>query len=435
VKPPRTRPRQRVEAQRMRGSAVTPHRHLLAARASATRVVLLLLLLCSAAAPAAGQQNIQRDLRDSRTKLDSIQAERTRLQREMDQLRTRVRDASRELLNIERQRETSRSAMLELEFQTALLTESVEEVTRSHEETRLRLRQRNAAMQQRLRTIYKRGRLHSVQVLLTSTSFADLMNRYKYLHLMTMYDRRVIEDVTRLERQIAAQERELRETLQRMDLLRQEKTDEVTQLQRVEQQRQATLRQFRQQESRTASRITELEREQRQLTSAIADLERRRREEEARSATPSRPASITTRDLGTLQWPVDGNVVYRFGPDQKPNGIILKHQGIGIGAPAGTPVRSVESGVVEYASAFPGYGPTVIVSHGGGYRTLYLYLREISVRVGQQVPAGHVVGTVGGEQTAEGSHIEFQVRVPMGGASEPVDPLSWLRSRSGRQSP
>jgi murein hydrolase activator len=398
------------------------------------RLTVLACVLAISADHAAAQ-NIQRDLRDSRSKLDSIQAERTRLQREMDQLRTRVRDASRELVNIERQRETSRSAMLELEFQAELLGDNLESVRQEHAATQTRLRTRSADMHQRLRMIYKRGRLHSVQVLLTSRSFADLMNRYKYLHLMAMYDRMVLEDFARLERDMATQERELRETLQRLDLLREEKAGELAQLQRVEQQRQATLRQFQQQQSRTATRITELEREQRQLTSAIEDLERRRREEEARGATPSRPASITTRDLGTLQWPVDGNVVYRFGPDQKPGGIVLKHQGIGIGAAAGTSVRAVESGVVEYAAAFPGYGPTVIISHGGGYRTLYLYLRDIGVRVGQQIAAGHVVGTVGGEQSAEGPHIEFQVRVPMNGASEPVDPLSWLRSRAGRQQP
>jgi murein hydrolase activator len=410
--------------------------------AARPRLLLAVLLACGAAAlpplgaaPAAAQQNVQRDLRESRAKLDSIQAERTRLQREMDQLRTRVRDTSRELLNIERQREVSRSALLELDFQAELLHDNVEEVSRLHEATQQRLLARQADLQQRLRSIYKRGRLHSVQVLLTSRTFADLMNRYKYLHLLARYDRMVVEDVARLERSMAQQERELRESLYRLEGLREEKSGEVAQLERVEQQRQATLRQFRQQESRTANRITELEREQRQLTSALADLERRRREEEARGAAPARAASITTRDLGSLQWPVDGDVVYRFGPDRKPGGIVLKNQGIGIGAPAGTPVRTVETGVVEYASAFPGYGPTVIVSHGGGYRTLYLYLREIRVRVGQQVAAGDVVGTVGGEQSAEGPHIEFQVRVPVGSASEPVDPLSWLRGRAGGTTP
>jgi chromosome segregation ATPase len=75
---------------------------------------------------------VQQSLRASQQKLDSIQAERTRLQREMEGLQSRVRDASRELLNIERQREVSRSALLELEFQTQLLLENVERTELEH---------------------------------------------------------------------------------------------------------------------------------------------------------------------------------------------------------------------------------------------------------------------------------------------------------------
>jgi septal ring factor EnvC (AmiA/AmiB activator) len=241
----------------------------------------------------------------------------------------------------------------------------------------------------------------------------------------------VVQEFTRLERQLAQQETDMRESLRTLDLLREEKATEVTQLERVEAQRQVTLRQFRQQQTTTASRLVELEREQLRMTGTIADLERRRREEESRRAGPVQPASISTRDLGTLAWPVQGRVLYRFGPDRKPDGIVLKHQGIGIAAPAGTPVTAVESGVVEFAGPFPGYGPTVILSHGGGYRTLYLYLQLIEVEVGQVIRAGQGIGTVGGERTTEGAHIEFQVRIPLDGSIEPVDPLTWLRSRAG----
>ena len=400
-------------------------------------VLLTVGLLALAFPPgAAAQQNdIQRDLRESQLKLDSIQAERQRLQREMETLQNRVRDASRELVNIERQQEASRSALMELDFQAELLAESVERATREHNATRNRLAQRTDDLHARLRSIYKRGRMHSVQVILAAQSFSDLLNRYKYLNLMAIYDRMVVQEFTRLEQQLARQELEMRESLQRMEALRQEKAAEVAQLERAESQRQATLRQFRQQETQTASRLDELEREQQRLAGAITDLERRRREAEARSATPNLPASISTRDLGTLNWPVNGNVLYRFGPDRRPNGIVLKHQGIGIAAPAGTAVAAVESGVVEFAGPFPGYGPTVIISHGGGYRTLYLYLQTIEVQVNQVIRAGQGIGTVGGERTAEGAHIEFQVRVPIDGTIEPVDPLAWLRSRAGTNRP
>ncbi|HSJ08657.1 MAG TPA: peptidoglycan DD-metalloendopeptidase family protein [Longimicrobiales bacterium] len=399
-----------------------------------TALLALALAGATAAMPAAAQQPtsaVQRDLRDSRAKLDSIQNERQRLQREMDALRTRVRDTSRELVNIEKQRDMSRDALQELEFQTLLLNENVETTMRQHEETKTRLAQRSRDLNERLRAIYKRGPMHTVQVILTAQGFGDLMVRYRYLHMMALYDRMVLQDVTRLERELAAQEDELRESLVHLETLKQDKSMEVAELERVERQRQSTLRTFRQQETQTASRLTELEREQARMTSTIADLERRRREEEARGATPAQPASLTTRDLGTLQWPVDGTVVYRFGPDRKPNGIVLKNQGIGIGAAAGAQVKAVESGVVEIAGPYPGYGNSVIISHGGGYRTLYLYLRSVSVQVGQQITSGQAIGTVGGEQMAEGPHIEFQVRVPTESGIEAVDPLAWLRARAG----
>ena len=397
------------------------------------RAYLLLLLALLLLAPHAlhAQQNVQADLRASQLKLDSIKNERARLQREMESLRTRVRDMSRELLNIERQREISRSAMNELEFQTQLLLANYEATKEAHQSTRERLSRRTADLHERLRAIYKRGPMHATEVILTSRNFGDLLNRYKYLHLMALYDRMVVRDVARLERELTLQEEEIRGSLRRLDLLRDERSMELAELERVERQRQSTLRQLGQQETRTANRITELEREQQRLTNTIADLERRRREGESRAGA-TQPASITTRDLGTLPWPVEGNVVYRFGPEQKPNGVVLKNNGIGIAAPAGTPVRAVESGVVELAGPFPGYGPTVIISHGGGYYTLYLYLKTIAVREGQQVAAGANIGTVGGEQTAEGAHIEFQVRVPSQGGVEPVDPLGWLRGRAGR---
>ncbi len=137
---------------------------------------------------------------------------------------------------------------------------------------------------------------------------------------------------------------------------------------------------------------------------------------------------MTTADMGNLAWPVAGRVLYRFGRAPQEGGTSIRYNGIGIGAAAGTPVRAVEAGTVEMAAPFEGYGPTVVVSHGGGYYSLYLYLREVQVAQGAKIEKGQVVGTVGGEHTPEGAHVEFQIRSPGGQA---VDPLTWLR-RQGR---
>ncbi len=380
----------------------------------------------------AQERTTQQEIRDSELRLEQIRQEREQLQRQMASLQSRVRDLSSELANIEQQVLASADALRELDFQTVALSTRVDEITAQLVTTRDRLRERTVLMHQRLRTIYKRGPLHAVRVLLSARSFGDLLNRYKYLHLIAVHDRLLLDQVAELERALSAQEVELRRSVAQLQRLRAEKLSEFAQLQYLEEQQQRTLQNYRSQARRTEGRIEQLARDEARLTNLIAALERRRREEERRRAIAGgAPSGVGTldpsTDLGRLAWPVDGEVVYRFGPERR-GSITLRWNGIGIAARPGTPVRAVEAGTVVLADAMEGYGPSVVLSHGGGYYTLYLYLQAVSVREGQDVPAGEVIGTVGGEATPEGAHLEFRVHAPLGGgAPVPVDPLNWLR--------
>lgn len=394
------------------------------------RAALLLasLLVAAPAAAHAQENNVRRELRESQLRLEQIRQEREKLQREMDQLGLRARDANRELQNLARQRQASEAALRELDFQADMLSTSVAETELQRALTSSQLAQRGEALRQRMRAIYKRGALHEVRVLLSSENFSDLLSRYKYLHMMATYERMLIDDISRLENQLSLHEGELKENLTQLDLLRQEKFQEVQRLQTLGGQRQRSIRQIEQQQQVTQGRLSQLARDEAAVSDAIANLERLRLEEERSGAAAN--ATLTTRDLGALNWPVEGNLVFRFGPDRRANGIVLRNNGIGISASAGTPVKSVEAGTVQIAGPLEGYGNSVVISHGAGSYTLYLRLRSVGVRTGQTIAAGQVVGTVGGDGTPQGAHLEFQVRVPgPNGTPTPVDPLNWLRSR------
>ena len=388
------------------------------------------------AAPALAQEDLQQQLRESQQRLEQVRRERAALQQQMERLRTRVHTTASELSNIERQVSVSASALQEIEFQSTTLTGRVDEVTAELIRTRDRLRERRAVLLRRLRSIYMRGPLHSLEVLLSARTFGDLLNRYKYLHLIALYDRLLLEEIQSLERDLVSRDEELRRSLGELQRLRDEKLQEFAQLQFLETQQERALREARAQERTTQGRIDQLAQDEARLAGVLEDLERRRIEEERRRTVAGAPATastLTTADMGNLAWPVEGQIVYRFGREQRPNGVVLRWNGIGIAAPAGTPVQAVEAGTVMMSGPFEGYGPTVIVSHGGGYYTLYHYLSNVTVREGEQIRAGQVIGRVGGQQTPEGPHIEFQVRAPVnGGLPQPVDPLGWLRGRSGR---
>jgi septal ring factor EnvC (AmiA/AmiB activator) len=402
------------------------------------RLFLLLIMGLGQLSPGGGvsaqDPDLQRQIQESQRRLEAIREERARLQGEMDQIRGRVRNASAELRNIEQQLSASRSVLAEVDFQADVVAGQVQETTRELLKTREELKEDKAVLYRRVRDIYKRGPLSTLRVLLGADSFADLLTRYRYLQIIASYDRALVDRVSELETVLEAHSRTQEESLAELGRLRQMKLGEVAELRSVERDRQAALEQFRDRERQAQTRLEQLDADESRLTGLIDDLERMRLEEERRRELSGfgreGPASLSGSDAGSLDWPVDGPLVYRFGREQRPNGTVLRWNGIGIQAPAGTPVRAIKAGTVVLAGPFEGYGPSVVLSHGGGFYTLYLYLEEIGVVQGRDVQPGQVIGTVGGSQTPEGPHIEFQIRAPVaGGAPQAMDPLQWLKGR------
>lgn len=386
-------------------------------------------LACMAGA-LAGQTDLRREILESQRRLEQIRAERSRLEGEIGDVRNRVRDASEDLANVERRLSASRSVVAEIQFQSDAVTQSIQETTRELVQAREKLAENEAVLNRRLRDIYKMGPLHTVGVLLGASSFTDLLNRYRYLQRIASFDRSLVSRVETIEGELVERNDDLRQRMAELGSLRQNRLSEVAQLRSVESERQTALAEFRSRERQTASRLEQLDADEGRMTQLIGDLETRRREIEARTATARADASLSADDAGSLDWPLDGEVIYRFGRERSPNGTVLRWNGIGISASPGSPVTAVRAGTVVLAGPFEGYGPTVVLSHGDGFYTLYLYLEEIGVVEGRTVSIGQVVGTVGGTDTPEGPHIEFQVRAPVnGGSPQAQDPLQWLSAR------
>ena len=388
--------------------------------------VALTVLTLTPAALAGQVVEIQREIIDSQRRLEAVREERSRLQRDLTSLEGQVRNVSNELANVERQVSASRAAVTEVDFQVDAVGSEYETTSRSLLFTRERLLTATAVLNRRLRDIYKRGALHSVRVMLGAGSFSGLLTRYRYLRLIASYDRTLVRRVKELETDLVRENEALQASMVSLGRLRQSRLGEVAALRSVEERHRQALYTYNAQEETAADRLEQLDLDETRITVLLTNLEARRLELERVAARGAAPSTLTAVDAGTLNWPVDGELVYRFGREVRPNGTVLLWQGIGIAAATGTPVQAVEAGMVDFAGPFEGYGLTVILSHGGGFYTVYMYLEEIGVTEGRAVTVGQVVGTVGGADTPEGPHLEFQVRNP-----QAQDPLAWLRAQGG----
>jgi septal ring factor EnvC (AmiA/AmiB activator) len=398
-------------------------RHVLAA--------LGVLAVASPAALAAQQRpgQPQRELEDSRKRLEEIRAERERLRRQAERLQGEVHDVEDELTNLERQRESTNRIVVEIERQMGGLVSQLDRSTAELILAEDNLAERNAVLQRRLVDIYKRGQLYTFQALLSAASFGDLISRYKYLYLTSRQDRQLVTEVESLRNRIKGQRNKVLEMRTQLDRTREERAAELKRYGSLVQEREKRATQLRRTAKTTEQRLTALERDEKQIQQLLATLDRRRTEaarNTARGTTPATTGTMTTADLGKLDWPVEGRIVYRFGRDTLPSGGVIRWNGIGIGAPAGTGVKAVEAGQVGLVGQVGTYGLTVAVEHGNGYWSLYMQLQGAAVKQGDRITRGQVIGTVGGENSDYGSHLHFEIR---GENQIALDPTGWLRRR------
>jgi len=108
--------------------------------------------------------------------------------------------------------------------------------------------------------------------------------------------------------------------------------------------------------------------------------------------------------------PVEGWFSSLYGKREHPRtGEIVFHNGIDISASRGSPVRVTADGVVSFSGWSRGSGKVVVLEHGFGFSTLYAHNSKNTVKVGQKVKRGEIIGYVGSTGNATGSHVHYEV--------------------------
>ncbi len=104
-----------------------------------------------------------------------------------------------------------------------------------------------------------------------------------------------------------------------------------------------------------------------------------------------------------------GRITDRFGTRRGFRGW-KSHTGLDIASRWGTPVYATADGTVESTAWRSGYGKSIIINHGNGFKTLYGHLSAYSVRRGQTVKRNQAIGKVGSTGLSTGPHLHYEVR-------------------------
>lgn len=408
------------------------------------RIFLTVFLLLAAAAPSFSQ-----DTREQESRRSALEKEIAQLEQQIAENISRSSSALNDLTLIRKQVETRKALVAESERQIMMIDDSITLTTANIAGLQARIDTLTSYFGRLVRSAYKNrdARVWYVYIL-TSRNFGQATRRYSYLKNLssTLNDeaaqvkkmRAGLElELTRLD-SLKVQATQLRDAQQKelAGLRAEEKRsdDLVSQLKRYRTRYQRQLETKRKQ-------VEDLNREiERIIAEYIA--EQKAREEEQRRAAAARqgeqaaaeaPAPVVDYELaaefesnkGKLPWPADGPVLEKFGRHNHPvytNIVMPFSNGISIGLAKGSAVRAVFDGEVKNVIAMPGYNMCVLVQHGS-YFTFYCKLGQVSVKAGDKVSTGSIIGTV---DTIDGqTQLHFQIWKE----KSPQNPEIWLRSK------
>lgn len=408
------------------------------------RIFLTVFLLLAAAAPSFSQ-----DTREQESRRSALEKEIAQLEQQIAENISRSSSALNDLTLIRKQVETRKALVAESERQIMMIDDSITLTTANIAGLQARIDTLTSYFGRLVRSAYKNrdARVWYVYIL-TSRNFGQATRRYSYL-----------KNLSSTLNGEAAQVKEMRAGLEleltRLDSLK----VQATQLRDAQQKELAGLRA---EEKRSDDLVSQLKRYrtryQRQLETKrkqVEDLnreieriiaeyiaEQKAREEEQRRAAAARqgeqaaaeaPAPVVDYELaaefesnkGKLPWPADGPVLEKFGRHNHPvytNIVMPFSNGISIGLAKGSAVRAVFDGEVKNVIAMPGYNMCVLVQHGS-YFTFYCKLGQVSVKAGDKVSTGSIIGTV---DTIDGqTQLHFQIWKE----KSPQNPEIWLRSK------
>ena len=272
-------------------------------------------------------------------------------------------------------------------------------------------------LKKRLVALYKEGDVGPLKILFSADSMTEMVQQYHYLSRVLKHDKELLAEYRKA----------IEDQQQQLNKLNEIQKKEATALKEVEQQRKVSaqgkrlqtrlLNKARAEKKKLTNELAQLKVNAARLKKLIARLER------PVTSTPGIGAGSFAVGRGKLVWPVNGRVVIGFGKQQdKKLGTYYESNGIEIATPPGSSVHAVAAGKVVFADYFKGYGNLFILSHPGGYHTLYAQLDKLVKKLGDKVAAGELLGKSG---LAGRDSIYFEIR----SKGSPVNPLAWLKRR------
>ncbi len=282
------------------------------------------------------------------------------------------------------------------------------------------------SMKKRIKFMYENGNSQLLEILISSDSIGDLLNKAEYVSQISAYDRDMLIEFQDVVKDVEEKEASLKDEYEVLSGLQDELVAKQSEVQTLLDSKQIQLADLEKQIGDNAATlqklIEEAEAERIKQEQQLAAQQAAQQQQSSGGGGSYTPPSTTPVVSGSGQFtnPCPGAVISSTFGYRDFDGAF--HKGLDLAAGEGTPTYAAADGTVVIAGWSDSAGNWVVINHGNGLTTKYMHHSALCVTAGQTVVKGQQIGYVGNTGNSFGAHLHFQVE--SGGVA--VDPLGYL---------
>ncbi|MDE7013412.1 MAG: peptidoglycan DD-metalloendopeptidase family protein [Kineothrix sp.] len=280
-----------------------------------------------------------------------------------------------------------------------------------------------AAMKKRIKFMYEKGDNLYMELIFSSESFSEMLNKAEYIEMLSAYDRKMLDKYVETRELIELYKEQLEEEHAYLEEAKAGVESEEASLNSLIDEKKETIEKVSDDIEEKEAAIAEYEAYIKEQNETIAILEKVVAEEKAKLAEESR----IKYDGGMFKWPAPSytKITSEFGNRMHPTlGVEKFHNGIDMAAPGGSPILAAYDGNVVAADYSNSMGNYIMIDHGDGLYTIYMHASALYVSKGSFVTKGQNIAAVGTTGRSTGNHLHFSVRLN----GSYVNPRSYLGS-------
>jgi len=384
----------------------------------------------------AKQQQLQNTLAQQRAQLAALKSTATRLSTALALAKSKLASVSAQYQQVSSIVAQVTDQVNEVRAQLKTLNDQIDELDAQLKQVAdeivvqtAQLAQREALLQDHLRTAYEQSQTSLLEVLLSANSLDDATNQVGYLLSLSDQDKALAGEIRDLRAQLDIKQQELTEGRaaladSRKEALAQQKQLEAKQSELASLQKQlATLKaQWQAEKAKQEAALNASLSAQSSLNASISQVQAAASAQAALvKKLQAQQAAASLVGPGGFSWPESPTrITQYYGPtsfslEPPYAGYAHFHTGLDMAAGCGAPIRAAANGVVASSGQplYPyDYAYGVIINHGGGVQTWYWHMQpRVIVSAGQSVVRGQVIGYEGATGFATGCHLHFAVNV------------------------